>query len=156
VTGGESGWTWLQEFFTACAGNCSADFIPVHWYGNYAGFISHLEQVQNTYPNMSVWVTEYGFPDQPLADTETFFNQTVEYMDGNDNITHYSYFGAFRANVSNVGVNAAFLDSDGDLTQIGQWYMGRNIKIKSAAPARGYMFAGWSLLVAMTSLCILL
>lgn len=29
VTGAPTGFTWLQNFFTACAGNCSADFIPV-------------------------------------------------------------------------------------------------------------------------------
>jgi len=40
------------------------------------------------------------------------------------NITHYSYFGSFRSDVSNVGPNAAMLDSDGQLTDIGSWYLG--------------------------------
>ena len=40
------------------------------------------------------------------------------------NITHYSYFGAFRSDVSNVGANAAMLTQDGKLTDIGSWYMG--------------------------------
>jgi hypothetical protein len=40
------------------------------------------------------------------------------------NVTHYSYFGAFRSSVSNVGPNAAMLDPAGKLTDIGSWYMG--------------------------------
>lgn len=40
------------------------------------------------------------------------------------NITHYSYFGAFRSDVSNVGVNTAMLTESGVLTDIGSWYMG--------------------------------
>lgn len=40
------------------------------------------------------------------------------------NLTHYSYFGAFRSDVSNVGPNAAMLSQDGKLTDIGSWYMG--------------------------------
>jgi hypothetical protein len=42
----------------------------------------------------------------------------------NSNLTHYSYFGAFRSDVSNVGANAAMLDQKGQLTDIGSWYMG--------------------------------
>jgi hypothetical protein len=40
------------------------------------------------------------------------------------NITHYSYFGAFRSDVSNVGPNSAMLTKKGQLTDIGSWYMG--------------------------------
>lgn len=32
VTGAPSGFTWLQNFFTHCAGNCTTDFIPVVCY----------------------------------------------------------------------------------------------------------------------------
>jgi len=39
-------------------------------------------------------------------------------------VTHYSYFGSFRSDVSNVGPNAAMLTQDGKLTDIGSWYLG--------------------------------
>jgi hypothetical protein len=42
----------------------------------------------------------------------------------NSNITHYSYFGAFRSDVSNVGPNATMLTKNGKLTDIGSWYLG--------------------------------
>jgi hypothetical protein len=124
VTGGASGWAWLQNFFTACDGGCTPDFIPVHWYGNFEGLASHIGQVMATYPNMTVWVTEYNLPNQDLKATQEFYNMSKNSMDGWDNLTHYSYFGAFRSDVSNVGPNAAMLTQDGKLTDIGSWYMG--------------------------------
>lgn len=51
------------------------------------------------------------------------------------NLTHYSYFGAFRSDVSNVGPNAAMLNQEGKMTDIGSWYMGgvaTNVIPKSA------------------------
>lgn len=81
VTGGSAGWTWLQEFFTACDGGCSADFLPVHWYGNFDGLASHISQIETTYPNMTIWVTEFALDDSTLSDTQTFFNQSCEYLD---------------------------------------------------------------------------
>lgn len=54
VTGAPAGFTWLQNWFTACAGNCTPDFIPVHWYGNFEGLASHVGQVNATYENMTM------------------------------------------------------------------------------------------------------
>lgn len=51
VTGGTQGFTWLSSFFDACASlgtNCTVDFIPVHWYGNFEGLASHIGQVRGT------------------------------------------------------------------------------------------------------------
>lgn len=55
VTGSPGGFTWLQQFFDACASqgtNCTADFIPVHWYGNFQGLADHLGQVYGTYVSL--------------------------------------------------------------------------------------------------------
>jgi hypothetical protein len=48
VTGSPRGHTWLENFFNACADlgtNCTMDFIPIHWYGNFDGLASHLGTV---------------------------------------------------------------------------------------------------------------
>lgn len=79
---------------------------------------------KNSFPNVTQWVTEYGFADQDLATTQSFFNQSAEYLDRLDSVERYSYFGAFRSEVSNVGPNAAMLNNDGQLTDIGAWYLG--------------------------------
>jgi len=140
VTGSPGGFTWLSQFFSSCASqgtNCTADFFPVHWYGNFEGLASHLGQVAGTYPNKTIWVTEYALNDQPLKDTQSFFNTSAEYFDRIDYIDRYSYFGSFRSDVSNVGPNAAMLTQKGQLTDIGSWYLGgaatNNIPKGSAA-----------------------
>jgi hypothetical protein len=46
VTGAQTGFTWLENFFTACDGNCTVDFIPIHWYGDFSGLASHIGQVR--------------------------------------------------------------------------------------------------------------
>ena len=81
VTGSPSGFTWLQNFFTACNGNCTVDFIPVHWYGNFEGLASHVGQVRGTYPNMTVWVTEYADNNVPLKDSQDFYNTSSQFFD---------------------------------------------------------------------------
>ena len=81
VTGSPGGFTWLQKFFTACAGNCSADFIPVHWYGNFEGLASHVGQVNGTYKNMTMWITEYALDHASLQDSQAFYNQSADFFD---------------------------------------------------------------------------
>ena len=76
------------------------------------------------------------------------------------NVTRYSYFGAFRSDVSNVGPNAAMLTADGKLTDIGSWYMGgpatNNVPTSSAAAPAVVMGYLWSLSVAavVVGMCI--
>ncbi|KAL6707854.1 hypothetical protein ACN47E_003754 [Coniothyrium glycines] len=124
VTGAESGWQWLDNWFRECDGGCNPDFIPVHWYGNFEGMMSHIGRVTARWPALTVWVTEYGYPNQDLKTTQEFYNMSAASFDTWPNITHYSYFGAFRSDVSNVGANATMLTEKGELTDIGSWYMG--------------------------------
>lgn len=81
VTGSPRGLTWMQDFFTECAGRCSPDFFAAHWYGNFEGMASFLGQVNATYPNMTLWVTEYAYPEGSLEESQEFFNQSAEYFD---------------------------------------------------------------------------
>jgi len=151
VTGSPSGMTWLQSFFTSCDGGCSADFIPIHWYGNFEGLASHIGQVLGAYPNMSdIWVTEYALPNADLKDTEAFYNESAALLDRWTNITHYSYFGSFRSDVSNVGPSVAMLTQNGKLTDIGSWYLGGSATgavPKGGTAGRFTVFAGWLLLI---------
>ncbi|KAL9611960.1 MAG: hypothetical protein Q9167_003400 [Letrouitia subvulpina] len=154
VTGAPTGFTWLQNFFTACAGNCSVDFLPVHWYGNFEGLASHVGQVRGTYQNMSLWVTEYADNDVSLKESQSFANQSSQFFDRIPYIQRYSYFGSFRSSVSNVGPNAAMLTQDGEVTDIGGWYLGGSAtgnKPKGSA-SRYNVFAGSSILILAASL----
>lgn len=81
VTGSPRGFVWLQDFFTACAGKCTADFIPVHWYGNFEGLASHIGQVRGNYENKTIWVTEYALDHQSLKASQEFYRISAEYFD---------------------------------------------------------------------------
>lgn len=76
------------------------------------------------FPDAKFWITEYAFAHQDLATTQEFYMQSADYFDNHAQIERYSYFGAFRSQVSNVGPNATFLNNGGKLTDIGSWYLG--------------------------------
>lgn len=127
TTGSQGGITWLAEFFAACQSqgtNCTADFLPLHYYGDFQAIASYIGQISATYPNISLWITEYALDNASLLDSQSFFNSSAEYFDRTNSIERYSYFGAFRSDVSNVGPNAAMLTQKGQLTSIGSWYLG--------------------------------
>ncbi len=73
---------------------------------------------------MTLWITEYALENANLSATQDFFNESAEYFDRLDYVTHYSYFGSFRSSKSNVGANVAMLTQNGQLTDIGSWYLG--------------------------------
>ncbi|KAI1819395.1 glycosyl hydrolase catalytic core-domain-containing protein [Xylaria intraflava] len=132
-TGATTGIPWLQEFLGNCSAlistggtqtNCSYDFVTLHWYGNFEGLASHMGEYSAAFPNTSQWITEYNENDQALLETQSFYNTSAEYFDRLSNVARYSYFGAFRSNVSNVGPNAVMLSNGGALTDIGSWYLG--------------------------------
>jgi hypothetical protein len=60
-----------------------------------------------------------------LQPTQYFFNTSNEYFDRLPYVERYSFFGAFRSSVSNVGIYASMLNNGGKLTDIGSWYLGR-------------------------------
>lgn len=123
VAGNEGGFQWLQQFFTYCNGSCNASFLSVHWYGSFQGLASKLGQASATYPNMTLWVTEFADSYDTLANSQMTASQDFSYLDRLSNVIRYSYFGSFRSSVSNVGANATMLDQCGRLTQIGNQYL---------------------------------
>jgi len=157
VTGAPSGFTWLTNFFNACNGSCTADFMPVHWYGNFDGLTSNIGQKRAAYPNLTMWITEYALDNSPLNDTQSFFNSSADFFDRIDYITHYSYFGSFRSSASNVGPNVAMLDQKGQLTDIGSWYLGGR-ETNNVPKSDGVSISvggAWALLVVGVCFCVL-
>ena len=115
----------LYRFITKCT-SCTISFIPIHWYGSFESFASHVGEYHQAFPGIPLWVTELGFAHQSLTVTQGFFNASVEYLDRLEYVQRYSWFGAFRADVSNVGPNGAMLSDRGEVTEIGKWYLGRS------------------------------
>ncbi|KAH7031438.1 glycosyl hydrolase catalytic core-domain-containing protein [Microdochium trichocladiopsis] len=135
-TGGRGGIPWLQQFLGNCSQvltsstgggetkNCTYDFIPLHWYGNFEGMASHIGEYSAAFPKQKFWITEFNLERQDLPTTQAYYNSTISYLDSLDSIERYTMFGAFRSGVSNIGPNAAFLNNDGKLTDMGSWYLG--------------------------------
>lgn len=73
-----------------------------------------------------MWLTEFNFDHQSLEVTKEFYQWATGWLDGLKYIERFALFGAFRSDVSNVGPNAAMLSDQGNLTDIGLWYLGRN------------------------------
>lgn len=87
-------------------------------------------------------------------DSQIYYNQSADYFDRLDYVGRYSYFGAFRSSVANVGPNAAFLNKDGQLTDIGSWYTGLGAAGVNPDSA-GAEFANWRVgLVFGTVACV--
>ena len=158
VSNAPEGFNWLAEWFAACDNKCQPDFMAVHYYGPYDGFVQHIQQVNSTFGNITskggIWVTEFAFPGQDMPTTQAFFNQSITYLDSQDVIKRYSYFGSFESSNSNVGPNVAMLDKNGHLTTIGAQYVGTGTA--SAAIQTRASWAGVSIAAVAAAACCFL
>ncbi|CAE6428327.1 unnamed protein product [Rhizoctonia solani] len=116
TTSGPNGKKWMQDFFTVCAGNCTVDFLALHWYGNVAEeFIAYLEDFHNTFQR-PIWITEYScqnFVNGAQCTYEEivqFLNTTQTYMDQTSWVEHYAWFGAMASLPNNVNQLTALMD----------------------------------------------
>lgn len=124
----QGGAWWLQDFFEACAGKCTIDFLPLHYYGDFVGLAAYLGAVHATYPQLPLWLTEFAEPNVTVLGAQQFYNQSVAFLDALDYLARYAYFGSFPADDASswVGPNGSMLDDGGRLTDIGAWYLGFN------------------------------
>ncbi|KAK6212261.1 hypothetical protein LQW54_005392 [Pestalotiopsis sp. IQ-011] len=160
-TGGYNGIPWLQQFLANCSAiistdgdtkNCTYDFVNIHWYGSFEGLASHMGSYSAAFPNVTQWITEYNYNDQNLETTQDFYNTSADYFDRLDTVGRYSYFGSFRSKVSNVGENAVMLNNAGELTDIGNWYLGESAK--GVSPTSAASRSGSPVLVAFVAVSL--
>lgn len=104
----------------------------MHWYGDFPSLASWLGEMHATYPDLPLWVTEVGFPHQDEEPTIEMFRSSIEYMDRLEYVERYSWFGSFRADVSNVGPHNAMMDDRGRLTDLGREYLERTDRDRAA------------------------
>ncbi|ORY60751.1 glycosyl hydrolase catalytic core-domain-containing protein [Pseudomassariella vexata] len=137
VTGSSQGLDWLTSFNESCwdidsENGCPADFVAVHWYGDFAGLSWWLDQISDFYnpssttTGLKLWITEMAIPKKDEDDTISMLNQSITYLDGLDDVEGYAWFGAFRADKANdwTGDNVSLFDDDGGLTELGALYLG--------------------------------
>lgn len=93
------GTIWLDQFFTACGGNCPVDFVAYHWYAtadSFEYFKTHTQNVINTaakYGIKKVWLTEFAPEGSPEAQA-AFMKLAVPFLDANPAVERYAAFMA--------------------------------------------------------------
>ncbi|KAL2869544.1 glycoside hydrolase family protein [Aspergillus lucknowensis] len=92
---------WTEFFLGNCTG-CQLDFLAIHWYQDcFAAdgqkgadwFIGNVTNAHETL-DLPIWVTEfecYGEEDEQIA----FLEEVLPWMDGQEYVERYAYFGAF-------------------------------------------------------------
>jgi hypothetical protein len=111
------GYDWIQEFLGLCQ-DCAINFVATHWYGDWSNIADFKNWVTAicTLGNRPVWITEvgehclslicrpwltddgvfavqfegYGSPEQQSV----FMAQALPWLDTNDCVARYSYFGS--------------------------------------------------------------
>jgi len=131
-SGAPSGITWLQNFFSSCAGGCTVDFIALHWYDvNATAFQAYLDLFYSTFQR-PLWITEWACQNYNNAsaqcsesDIVRFLNQTQDFMDKSLFVERYAWFGAME-NLQGVNPANALMDSSGKINDLGKQYIGLN------------------------------
>ncbi|KAH7929591.1 hypothetical protein BV22DRAFT_1056762 [Leucogyrophana mollusca] len=130
ATSGE-GLSWISEMITACAGQCSYDYINLHWYGpSFAEFQSYVESAHTQFPNNQLVITEFALqnPTGGQADQVTFFQQAFSFLDGASYVELYFPFVATSPSllqtydneaVTYVGTGSCLYNDDGSPSAVG-------------------------------------
>jgi len=125
-----SGKTWLQEFLAVCGGDCTVDFIALHWYGiNSTQFVIYLQDFHDTFQR-PIWVTEWACQNFVDADEQcaqqdviNFMNATQSFMDQTEWVERYAWFGAMREMQGVNGYNR-IMGTNGRINDLGRQYIG--------------------------------
>lgn len=88
---------WLNQFFTACGGQCKVDFVAFHWYNtadNIADFKQHVQDVINAAAAAGVskvWLTEFQAAGTD-AQVQAFMAEALPFLDSTPAVERYAYF----------------------------------------------------------------
>ncbi|KAJ4288621.1 hypothetical protein N0V90_011858 [Kalmusia sp. IMI 367209] len=167
VTGSTQGLDWLREFNSSCyeidsENGCPIDFVAAHWYGAFDGLASWLGTLNEFYntnssrdESLKIWVTEMALPKADADATVQMMNATLPYLDKQEYVERYAWFGAFRSDDANewTGDGVALFDDDGGLTELGALYMGGDAngftKGQKGEGAAGQLLMEWRLMLPL-------
>lgn len=139
VTGSPRGLQWLNDFNSSCwdidsDNGCPADFVTAHWYGEFTGLSSWLDQLTMWYnqsrsgieEDVRVWLKEFALPQADQDTTFGMMNQSLPYLDQLKYVEKYAWFGVFRPKEANewTGDGLALFQGDGGLNELGAYYLG--------------------------------
>ncbi|PSR73624.1 hypothetical protein PHLCEN_2v10543 [Hermanssonia centrifuga] len=121
-----NGFTWMQNFFDACNGGCTVDFICVHWYDVQASdFQTYVEKWHTTY-NKDVFITEFapqnfnGGAQPSVGDIWNFYQTVMPWIQQTSYIKGAFPFG-FMHDMSNVNIADQLMATSGQPNDLGYY-----------------------------------
>ncbi|OTA96849.1 glycoside hydrolase family 128 protein [Hypoxylon sp. CO27-5] len=127
-----NGSNWLQEFMGSLSAKEKPDYINLHFYTlptnpcdqeiqNAKNFFT---EKHNTY-KLPIIVGEIASTSRDKTQVENFTKQVSKWLDGQDWIAEYGFFGVSTKVVDEfVSPAAQMLDSNGAWTDLGKWWIG--------------------------------
>lgn len=124
------GTAWLDEFMLALGDDEKPDYVGVHYYTSQ-DLASELE-ITNAQTYITGQALKYGIPvvvseiastNRDYAQVESFTREMIAWLDGQENVFQYGFFGMSREPADGfVSPAAQLLDQDGNLTDLGRIY----------------------------------
>jgi hypothetical protein len=112
---------YLDDFFAACQG-CQVDYIAAHWYACTGDALRwYLGQLKKY--GRPIWLTEFSCgdgSDRSLAVQEQYMREAVAILEADPDVFRYAWFSGRTSAIPNVDL----LGADGQLTTLGQEYVG--------------------------------
>lgn len=123
---------WLSSFMGSLQQQGgSVDFLAIHHYQGWDSIdqlTQFVENVHNNWPDMKIWMTEYGVTSEsgPSAqNVQDYMIEATQWLDQTGYVDRVAWFGAFAVDSPPddyaTGLNAIFND-DGSLRDQGYWW----------------------------------
>ena len=125
-----NGGAWLDEFMFALGDGEKPDYVGVHYYTSQ-NLASDVEAAsaqayiagQALKYGLPVVVSEIASTNRDYAQVEAFTREMIAWLDAQDNVFQYGFFGMSREPTDGfVSPAAQLLDRDGNLTNLGRIY----------------------------------
>jgi hypothetical protein len=111
--------SYLTDFFAACQG-CQVDYVAVHWYNcDRESLEWYLDQFKSF--GKPLWLTEFacGYEgDTSLAGQEKYMREAIPVLEADPHVYRYAWFSGDPI------PQARLLEDNGELTSLGQVYVG--------------------------------
>jgi hypothetical protein len=153
-----SPFTWLDQFFAACA-NCQVDALAVHWYSCNASDLQNYIRGGGSSPGMvkynkPIWLTEFAMLGSGCATTAnaeaSYMSGALAYLESEPAVARYAWFTG--RSTSSPWIN--LLASSGQLTPLGEQYATapQSCGSSSSGPSEAALSrAGWTATASSTS-----
>lgn len=130
--GSESGSQWLDDFMRQLSEDEKPDYLGLHFY-TAAGKPSDAEvdaaqdylTLRHTTHSLPAIITELASTSRNAAEVEDFSRAVGGWLDAQDWVFEYGFFGVSRQPADDfVSPAAQLLDNSGQWTALGRWFVG--------------------------------